>query len=77
MQFPEVFLGQVSSGALTIPSYGTHIFLLGGLWDTTEPERNKIFVLRAERNTSLQRTTEEETVESLPNLVRFFGELRP
>ena len=63
MQFPEMFLGHVSSGALTIPSYSTHILLLGGFWDTTEPERDKVFLLIAEGNTSLRGTAEDMTRE--------------
>ena len=57
-----MFLGRVCSGSLTIPSYGTHILLLGGFWDTTEPEKDKGFLLKAERNTSLRGTAGEETV---------------
>ena len=52
MQLTQVLFGQVRAIALTIPRDCIHILLLGGFWDTTEPGRDKEFLLKAEGNTS-------------------------
>ena len=57
MKFPEMLLGQVGSGPLTILGDGVHIFLLGGFWDTTEPEVAEEFIRLVERNASVRGTS--------------------
>ena len=76
MKFPKMLLYQIGSGAPTVPSYCTHIFLLGGFWDTTEPERDNVCLREAEGNTSVRGTIVEEDDCFLPGAIFFLGDAR-
>ncbi|KAF3531301.1 hypothetical protein DY000_02036360 [Brassica cretica] len=67
---------EVSSGSLAVPCNCTHIFLLDGFWDTTEPERDTDFLLKAEGSTSKRGRVMFWAMEDLPAGAFFFGEAR-
>ncbi|CAA7031858.1 unnamed protein product [Microthlaspi erraticum] len=69
-----MFSSEIRPGTLTVPCNCVHIFLLGGFWDTTEPDTVEEVLLKAEGNTSLRGRVEEvEGLRRLP-LPSFLGD---